>query len=152
MYTYSIYWIKEEVANHYFHKSGVLYRFLKDYQMNSDRKDLAMQFNYITYPFSYSEIINHLTNYRHLRILEQNEEKGLKIYSRDAFISLHINENQLKFRCKSLQDAEELLFPVLRQMQRLLFVIGDNIQNFGWLAPILTHSKNQEEQVLYSFL
>ncbi|CDQ39915.1 MULTISPECIES: sporulation inhibitor of replication protein SirA [Virgibacillus] len=152
MYTYSIFWIKEEVATHYFHKSGILYRFFKDYQTDPEREDLSKQFKFITYEFNENVVIDYLKKNETFTMMKQDNHHTLKIYNKETYISLHMSEKQLKFRCKTLQDAEALLFPMLRQFQPLLFIVGDNIQNFGWIAPLLRYSKTGREQVLYSFL
>src|SRR5690554_3821185 len=116
MHTYSIYWIKEAFANHYFHKSDLLYRFIRSYQRHRTRRDLYLQFNYITHYFLYEKLISHMKNY----YLETNiglhiDGSLITIFQKESCISLLIDEKHLEFRCDTLQVAEELLFPMLRK-------------------------------------
>ncbi|PAV29375.1 hypothetical protein CIL05_10925 [Virgibacillus profundi] len=153
MYTYSVYWINEEVAKHYFHKSDILYRFLRDYQNNPDRIDLITQFEYITNSFSEKKLVTHFKKqYREQKVLIKINSPRIEIYKDTTSISLHISEKQLEFRCKTLQDAEEILFPILRKFQPILFITGINIDNYGWISPVIISSNYQEKQVLYSHL
>ncbi|AIF45456.1 sporulation inhibitor of replication protein SirA [Virgibacillus sp. SK37] len=153
MDAYSIYWIKEEVAAHYFHKSNLLYHFFKDYRNDLSNDILKKQFNYITRSFPESRLISHIKNYYNNAFMLQFNGSQLIIHQKKTYISLHMDEKQLKFRCNSLQDAEEILFPMLRSFHSNLFITGRNVNNFGWISPIITSNHgNQSEQVLYSFL
>jgi hypothetical protein len=150
MYTYSIYWLTEEVAIRYFHKSGLLYRFLKEYIKQPNRIDLRKQFEYITYRFCREEIVAYMKQQKRINCIDYIDKRNMKLYNREAFITLHIDERQLKFRCETLEDAEELLFPLLRRYEPMLFIVGENICNFGWITPFLKY-RQTEEEVLFSF-
>ena len=152
MQEYSIFWIIDEITNHYFHKRDILYLFLKDYQNNPEREDLKIQHDYITKEFPKDILMSHIKKYYQKRLYLQMKGAQIEIYKNKQYITLHISEKHLKFRCETLQDAEELLFPVLRQFQLSLFIIGENTSNYGWISPILATSKHQGEQVLYSYL
>jgi hypothetical protein len=149
MNTYSIYWIKEEIANHYFHKSDILYRFIISYQCNKARNDLHMQFNYITRFFSYEKLISHMKkHYFNTNTRLHINGSHITICKNGSCISLLIKEKHIEFRCDALQDAEELLFPMLRKFQRLLFITGKN--DFGWISPVLYTNKEEVNFLLYS--
>ncbi|MFA1822156.1 sporulation inhibitor of replication protein SirA [Virgibacillus oceani] len=149
MYTYSIYCIKEEFANHYFHKSDILYRFILSYQINKARKDLQMQFNYITHYFSYEKLISHMEKY-YFNTNTKLHINGsyITISQNGDCISLLIKEKDIEFRCNTLQEAEELIFPMLRRYQPLLFITGVN--DFGWISPVLYANKDEINHLLYS--
>lgn len=140
MYEYSVIWIKEDIAKHYFHKSDILYRFIKAYQKNHDRTDLKKQYDYITNDFPETALISHMKKYLN-NVSVQVEGPQIKLNKNLHLISLHISEKHLKFRCETLQDAEETLFPILRQFQSILFIIGNNIENYGWISPVPCISK-----------
>ncbi|OZU90228.1 hypothetical protein CIL03_03535 [Virgibacillus indicus] len=150
MYEYSVYWIIEDVARHYFHKSDILYRFLKDYQDNRDRIDLAAQFAYITKNIPQKNLIPHMKQYYRDKGFIKINRSLIEIYKDGEYISLHMNEKHLKFRCKTLQVAEGILFPMLRQFQPILFITGNDIDKYGWISPVSKLSEYQREQVLYS--
>lgn len=152
MYEYSIFWVVDEIANHYFHKSDFLYRFFREFQSNQERKDLKKQYDYITNDFTKDILISHMKNHYQKSPSLQIKGPQIEIYKNKQYIALHISEKHLRFRCETLQDAEELLFPVLRQFQLSLFIIGNNIQNYGWISPKINTSNYHSEQVLYSYL
>lgn len=150
MRTYIGYWMKEEVACHYFHKSEILYRFLRDYQLNSAGENLAMQYRYITDYITVPQLIDHLKKQTKHHI--SKKENQLQIGGIAQSVSLHIDEKHLKFRCETLHDAEALLFPLLRTFHPYLFIIEDNLANYGWITPITMNREYKKEQVLYSYL
>ncbi|WP_085992112.1 sporulation inhibitor of replication protein SirA [Oceanobacillus senegalensis] len=150
MYMYSIYWIREEIANHYFHKSDILYRFFKEYENTPRRSDLKNQYNFITHFFHIDSLMTHIKNHLKKHMKVHTNGTYMEIYSGKQYISLHISEKQIKFRCESLQDAEELLFPILRLYQPYMFVVGDSYRNFGWISPVKMPRDEQKNQVLYS--
>lgn len=147
---YTGYWVKEEVACHYFHKSEVLYRFLRDYHLHSARKELQMQYNYITASLGTSQLISHIK--KHTRNNVSLTGKQLKLGKNAQSVALHIHEKHLKFHCETLYDAETLLFPVLRTFYPYLFIIENNLANYGWITPITMNRVDKKEQVLYSYL
>jgi hypothetical protein len=152
MQEYSIFWVIDEIAEHYFHKSHLLFLFYRDFQSEPGREDLKTQKEYITKRFPKEILISHIKNNYQNQAKLNIKKSTIEIYKGNQYIALHINEKHLKFRCKTLQDAEELLFPALRQFQLNLFIIGENTSNYGWISPLLTTSKYQDEQVLYSYL
>ncbi|SES77710.1 Protein of unknown function [Oceanobacillus limi] len=150
MKEYSIYWIKEEFASHYFYKSDILYRFINSYLVNKNRKDLLLQFDYITNNFPNTSIISHVK--QHLPSNSTCQIEGNQIIiKRDAqVITLHLYEKHIKFRCESLQDAERLLFPMLRLFYPFLFIVDNYYENYGWISPVTTSFEHRDHQVLYS--
>ncbi|RLL45405.1 sporulation inhibitor of replication protein SirA [Oceanobacillus piezotolerans] len=151
MEEYSIYWINEEVARNYFHKSDILYRFLVEYENNPNRVDLRKQYNYITNRFSIDILISHLRSHLKNIYSYRMKDSFIEISTTKQCIALHIGEKRLKFRSGSIQEAEELLFPILRRYQLYLFVIGNTINNYGWISPLKLSSVKREKQVLYSW-
>ncbi|MGP4107077.1 sporulation inhibitor of replication protein SirA [Virgibacillus sp. L01] len=149
---YSIYWIKEEFAHHFFHSSDVLYRFIKEYQKNKNREDLKRQYEYITMNFPKSSLISHITDNHPISSCLRAEGDRLNIYNDIQYISLHIQKKKINFRSEMIHDAEELLFPALRLFQPYLFIVGNDLNNYGWISPVTQRKKNKKGQVLYSYL
>ncbi|SHG60413.1 sporulation inhibitor of replication protein SirA [Virgibacillus sp. Bac330] len=150
MHMYSIYHLTEEVAKNYFHKSSLLYRFFMELKSQPNRSDLRRQFDYITYPICYKGILLTIQRFNSANLFVNIDKHRVSIYNKKACISLHIGEKHLKFHCETLEIAEEILFPILRSYQPLLFVVGDNIQNFGWITPILEYSQPEQNEAMYS--
>ncbi|ALX47846.1 sporulation inhibitor of replication protein SirA [Lentibacillus amyloliquefaciens] len=153
MNQYTIYWIKEEFALFFYHRSDVLYRFIKSYESDQYRDDLAMQFKYITIDIPQDNLISkikeHVPSTAHVDV----KSDTIKIYRDMQFMSLHIEEKRIKFRGDIIHDGEDLLFPVLRSFQPYFFVAGYNTYNSGWISPIRQYKgKSKTGQVLYSYL
>ncbi|WP_067728921.1 sporulation inhibitor of replication protein SirA [Oceanobacillus damuensis] len=151
MNEYSIYWIKEEVAKSYFHKSDILSRFLREYEAEPDRNDLKTQYLYITRQVRFKEILAHLNKNQAKHITVHSVGKMIYINQNDHSILLQVEGGLLNFRCKNLQEAVMLLFPMLRDFHPFLFVQGKNVPNYGWISPIIQKTSAQVRQVLYSY-
>jgi len=146
------FWMKKEFAYQYFHKSDILYRFIRAYQQEKYRKDLAMQYNYITNSFPTDKLITYIKKSSPKRVNILSQGNQLEIYKNMQSMSLHIHEKHLNFRCETLHDAEDLLFPSLRRFHPFLFIIESNSDNYGWISPISMNREYKQEQVLYSYL
>ncbi|QGS68695.1 sporulation inhibitor of replication protein SirA [Oceanobacillus sp. 143] len=81
MYEYSIYRIREEIANHYYHKSDILYRFLKEYESNKELLYLHGQFLYITNKFTQKIIELYLNKFLSKKISYKIEQSKIKIFN-----------------------------------------------------------------------
>lgn len=152
MHEYLVFWIKEEFAFHFFYKNDILYRFLVLYQNNKDREDLLMQYNYITNNLPKHTIISHLKRFHPNRLDNQSDSNQLEIYSETGHLTLYIYKKHLKILCKTIHEAEELLFPTLRLFQPFLFVMEKKKhKNYGWISPVTKKRKYNNGQVLYSY-
>lgn len=137
MNKYSIYWIKQEVAEDYFYKGDILYRFLKSYQNDKSRQDLSTQFRYITYDFCENELAEHIKVYnQHVSIKSHYSNQEVTLCKNDQYILLHVSDSHLTCMSRSLHEAEEMLFPILRMFHPLLFIISHTENNYGWISPL----------------
>ncbi|MDY0408228.1 sporulation inhibitor of replication protein SirA [Virgibacillus soli] len=150
MDVYSIYWIKEEIADHYFYKSDYLYRFFKAYEAEPNRPDLAAQFAFITKDLLKEKIMQDMLNFPYDDVTIHRKHHHIELVASKNYITLHMYEKHIKFLCPSLHDAEKLLFPVLKQFHPYLFIVGRNQYNYGWIS--LAKPTTNYEQVLYSLL
>ncbi|WP_339215153.1 sporulation inhibitor of replication protein SirA [Ornithinibacillus sp. FSL M8-0202] len=150
MKEYTVYWIKEEFAKHYYYKSDILYRFIKEYHLNQFRNDLHMQFHYITENFPKDALTSQLWRQPKNTLGKINSCEMLELGNKREFITLQIEEKHIKFRCETLQDAEALLFPTLRRFHPYLFIINSEYENYGWISPAKTITAYNNDQVLYS--
>lgn len=152
MNEYLVFWIKEEFAFHYFYKNDVLYRFLVLYQKNKDRQDLLTQYDHITNVLPKHTIISHLKRFHPNRVSSKYHSNQLEINYETQHLTLYVYKKHLRFYCKTLQDAEELLFPTLRLFQPFLFVMGKKSRgDYGWISPVTKKRKYNNGQVLYSY-
>lgn len=148
MNKYSIYWIKQEVAEHYFYKSDVLYRFLKSYQHDQNRQDLSTQYRYITHSFHEAHLAEHIKMYdHHVSIKTHWNDQKMTLSKNNQYILLQIDHSHLTCVSTSLHDAEAMLFSILRTFNPLLFIISHTENNYGWISPV-THTKYKNRQVL----
>lgn len=134
MTEYSVFWIEEEFFSHYYYRSDILFRFIRDYQYDGSRIDLCSQFHFITRYLPYTSLVTHIKRY-HSGSLEIHIE-GNRIRLKNNFYSLvlSIHKKQLVVRCPSLENAECLLFEPLRSFHPSLFIIEKDLKNYGWIA------------------
>ncbi|WP_176447040.1 sporulation inhibitor of replication protein SirA [Lentibacillus sp. CBA3610] len=150
---YAIYWIKEEFAHFFYYRSDVLYRFIKSYEYDQNREDLAMQFRYITIDIPEELLISRIMKYQPQQADTKVEANSVKIHENMRYISLHMEQKRINFRGDIIHDAEDLLFPALRSFQPYFFVVGDRPYDFGWISPVgMGKYKDRGGQVLYSYL
>lgn len=148
MNKYSVYWIKHDVAEDYFYKVDILYRFLKSYQINQDRQDLSTQFRYITYNFCAEELTKHIKLYNQQASIKNHYKiSEITLYENSHYILLHICDSHLTFMSRSLQDAEDMLFPMLRAFHPALFIMSHTENNYGWISP-MTNIEYKNRHVL----
>lgn len=150
MKEYKVYWIKEEFARHYYYKSDILYRFIQEYHAKQARHDLVSQFHFITESFPKDSIKSQLIRQPLNTLNLLGKDNHVEIGNSHNYISLHIAEKQIKFRCETLQDAETLLFPTLRRLHTYLFIVDSSYENFGWISPVKLSNGYNSGQVLYS--
>lgn len=152
MNEYYVYCIKEEVAEGYFYKYDLLYRFLKSFQENNERIDLSRQFNYITIEYPFNLLTYILPNLKKVPSIQMiKKDKQIDLYTKSGNISVFLHKNYLKVHCSTLQEAETILFPALKLFYPYLFIMGTNVDEYGWISPhVLHNSYFLEKQTLYS--
>lgn len=149
MNEYQVFWIKEAFAYRYFIKSDILYRFFEQYNSNQHREYVNKQFIYVTREFSRQSMLHHINkNQKNMDLHIKNND--VYIRSGDIFIILSLYRSHLAFQCHTLHDAEQLLLPLLRSFHPLLFILGKNAPEFGWITPLISSTNFRKEQVLYS--
>lgn len=148
---YMVYWLKPEVALHYFHKTDILYRFFKAYQEHTEHPDLARQFKYITCPFSKQQLLHHIFQQYNQLLNIRIEEQKIEIKQDGQAIFIYVSEHALSFFCDSLHVAENLLFPILKTINPYLFVMSYHSDHYGWLMPMKENYLKNNRQLLYSY-
>lgn len=115
------------------------------------REDLTKQYHYITNEFPKASLISYVTQQQSSNTNLSRKDNQIEISRNMQYISLHIHQKHLNFRSEILHDAEELLFPALRLFQPSLFIAGNNVDDYGWISPVIRKEKDKSEQVLYSY-
>lgn len=151
MNTYFIFWIKEEFIDDLFYKGDLLYQFLDSYLNDLDNHNLHNQYAYITNEFSKSALIPYFKSEHLCRENIKIANNKIEIYNEFQYISLHIYKKHLLFQCETLLDAEELLLSSLRRYNSHLFILGKDIENFGWITPVINNEEYKSEQQLTLF-
>jgi len=150
MYTYSIFCVKAKVGSHYFYKTEILYRFLKEFRENRSRNYLQLQYEYITEPLTLDIITTYIQLYTSEVVMEKRD-KHLKLYWKDKNLTIYEDDQHVEFTCDSIEDAEYFLFPALRKLKLYFFVTGHHVKHdYGWLS-FIKKNKTINKQILYSF-
>jgi len=148
---YTVIRVRKEIAQYYFHKSDILYRFFMTHKYNEHKDYLKRQYSYITKIFSVDELVCQLRDVYSSRSIAFQKRSDIEISTEEHKMSLHISEKQIKFWCDTMLDAEVLLFPALRNVYSYLFVVCEDRVNYGWVSPIITKNLQKQKQVLYSY-
>ncbi len=149
MYTYSVFCVKAEVANHYFYKTGILYRFIKEFRENRNCTYLQLQYKYITEPLDLGMIASFIQS-SDQEIAIEKRDSHLKFFWRDKLLTVYEDERHIEFTCESLQDAEDFLFPILRNLPLYFFITRNTMKDYGWLS-FMKNNNIKNKQLLYSF-
>ncbi|HEY4601646.1 MAG TPA: sporulation inhibitor of replication protein SirA [Cerasibacillus sp.] len=150
MQIYSIYWIKETFAKHFFYKSDIVYRFIKTYHATK-RDDLVRQFQFITHSFSEATVQSQLTKYLAKKYQIQYEGNSVIITSTTFTMTVYIYEKYIVLYCHSLEEAEAVLFPIFRLLDLNFFIMSHTHPRFGWIASLMDKKdKRSRNEVLYS--
>src|SRR5699024_5430326 len=126
MYTYSIFCVKAEIADHYYYKTGILYRFFKEFQENPNYNYLKLQYRYITEPLTL-EMISSQLHRSDKRIEQEIRGKSIKLYYEDKTLVIYEDERHVKLSCASLEYAEACFLPILRQLPLYFFITRNSM-------------------------
>lgn len=150
MKAYYVFWIKSEVAQHYFYKGDILYRFLKLYQQDQNKYDLSIQFDYVTNNISRHDLFSYFKKINLPNVYIGEKGNTIELYTKEQYITLHIHEKHLLFYCDTIYDAENLLFPILRNFHPLLFIMCIHTDDYGWISPVKNEQALKHNMELYS--
>ncbi|MFZ3587820.1 sporulation inhibitor of replication protein SirA [Bacillus sp. DJP31] len=140
MREYTIYWIEEEFAHHYFGREKMFYHLFEEYTsaIGELRPILNKQVNYVTKPIPVLHINQFIqnemktkTNYRfieELHIFQANKNKSKA--------TLHVSEQHLTLVGTGEYEAEMTFFELLRKWDSRFLAVDTNQMRFGWLTPI----------------
>lgn len=131
MYTYSIFSVKPEIATHYLYKTGILYRFLLEYQDKPIDSYLQLQYNYVMAPLSLQRIASLLEK---SEIQLDKRDKYMEISWEGKSLTVYEDGRHVEITCESMEHMEEFFFPALRKSPGFYFVISSRMNDYGWLS------------------
>src|SRR5690625_6649710 len=89
MKKYKLYWIQKEVANYFYYKGDILYRFLLEY-LQSKSYHTIIQYDYITKEMPHSDLIMYIKEKCKLHNIEviqkRSEEHTSELQSRGHLV------------------------------------------------------------------
>lgn len=148
MLQYQIFAIKKDFAYHYYYKGDMLYRFIQHYVENKHCEDFSKQYHYITRDIPENVFLSNLKQKNiNSKVIDP---QTIQISDTHQKIYLQIHKRHITIYCPSLIEPEKLIFPLLRKLNRHLFVVGINVQEYGWLTS-LSKIEDMHHQELYSF-
>ncbi|TCT26667.1 uncharacterized protein DUF2522 [Melghiribacillus thermohalophilus] len=133
---YSLYWLKDDFAFHYYHKSDVLYHFLFQYQMQSTDSIYEKQFQFITRTLPKEAIIEHLQSRLGNRYHVYTDKRRIDIRYDYVNVKIDCYDKEWVIHSSSLQEAEIMFFEALRGYHPSFFVVNYDQEQYGWLSPI----------------
>ncbi|SET38690.1 Protein of unknown function [Salinibacillus kushneri] len=134
MQKFSLYLIKEPIADQYYHKSDILYHFLRRYSSSVEDEVYLKQFHFITESMLTNELI--------LFIQQQYPDHSVRVSPNELYINFPDNQFKMTVQPReciiegsSLHEVEKTIFEHLRFFYSSFFVINRASQQFGWLSP-----------------
>lgn len=152
MNEYTIYWIDENVAKHYFHKSDLLHRFFLEYAEKQDEIIYRKQFRFITRKLHFYKFVMHLQTFSKPDIIVKRIGNRVRVKRGKESLCLYIENGELVLKCHHLISAVSILFPILEDIHPYFFVQGKDTPQYGWISPKPIKALEDESQVLYNFL
>ncbi|HLS35667.1 MAG TPA: sporulation inhibitor of replication protein SirA [Bacillota bacterium] len=150
MKKYKLYWIQKEVANYFYHKGDILYRFLLEY-LQSKSYHTIIQYDYITKEMPHSDLIMYIKEKCKLHNIEViQKEQTIQLQQKETIINVMINDTNIEIFSRTIHCAEKVIFPILRTFEPSLFIVGEAKNEYGWIAPFRHEERFKTNEKLYS--
>ncbi|QHS22342.1 sporulation inhibitor of replication protein SirA [Virgibacillus sp. MSP4-1] len=134
MQKFSLFLIKENVADAYYHKSDILFHFLQRYPSLKNDEVYRKQFLYITQEISTDHLIQFIQKQYPTQSVRTSAHQ-LYITYQSAHIKITVNPTECTVEGSSLHEVEQFVFEYLRSFYSTFFVVNIADQQFGWLSP-----------------
>lgn len=137
---YTIFWIEEEFAHHYFGREGMFYRLFKEVEelTHQEPSILTKQFEYITKSIPGIHInqfiemeMSSMNNY-----VVSKEGHCLSLQNGKSKAILSVEERSIKLVGIGNFEAEMVFFDLLRKWDTRFLAIDFEKKRFGWISPI----------------
>ncbi|MBO8155137.1 MAG: sporulation inhibitor of replication protein SirA [Bacillaceae bacterium] len=132
----SLFWLKDDFAFHYYHKSDLLYHFFSQYHSNPFDSVYKKQFQFITRDLPRDQIIQHIKARLGSRYFVHNDKRKIDIQYDYIQLSIECYDKEWIIHCSSLQEAEIMFFEALRGYHSTFFVVNFEEDQYGWLSPV----------------
>jgi hypothetical protein len=140
MREYTIYWIEEEFAHHYFGRESMFYRLFTEAReiVANDEHFLKKQVKYITKSIPGIHINQFIQAEMKSKTSYRLTKEGHMIQVQDgkSKACLSVNERFLTLRGMGNYEAEMLFFELLRKWDTRFLAIDFNQMRFGWISPM----------------
>ncbi|WP_194841268.1 sporulation inhibitor of replication protein SirA [Salinibacillus xinjiangensis] len=136
MQKYTLYLINDEVVEHYYHKSNLLYDFLRKYNSSMNDEVYMKQFDYITKEIPCEKLLDFIKQQVRSHFLIEAYRNELAIASESMSLRFRCDQKECMVISSSLHDVEKLLFEHLRAFHHAFFVVNQSENQFGWLSPL----------------
>ncbi|MBM6618344.1 sporulation inhibitor of replication protein SirA [Bacillus suaedaesalsae] len=140
MREYTIFWIEEEFAYHYFGREGMFYRLFKEVHELPQQNDsiLTKQMEYITK--SIPGI--HINQFIEIEMSKNGnyevtkEGHCLTLQNGKSKARLFVNERSIMLVGVGNYEAEMIFFDLLRKWDSRFLAIDFVQKRFGWISPV----------------
>ncbi|MCP8616424.1 sporulation inhibitor of replication protein SirA [Salirhabdus salicampi] len=132
----SLFWIREEFAKHYFHKSDLLYAFLREYKKEHADQTYNRQFDFITKDIPFAKISRYLHDKLKGSAKVHIGINHISIEHQNLQMAIQCDRKEWTILCSSMEEAELMLFEYMRGFHTSFFVMDVHNHQYGWLAPI----------------
>ncbi|WP_246939675.1 sporulation inhibitor of replication protein SirA [Bacillus pinisoli] len=140
MREYTIYWMEEEFAHHYFGREGMFYNlFAESNVARGELKTiLSKQVDYITKPIPSIHFNQFIESE-----LKQNKSyhftiNGHCVEGQDSgsFACLAVSERSMTLVAKGKYEAEMVFFELLKKWDSRFLAVNVKQASFGWISPV----------------
>ncbi|GGC97948.1 sporulation inhibitor of replication protein SirA [Pontibacillus salipaludis] len=139
MREYALFWIKDEFSSHYFHKTNILFDFLKEWKYHPDHTLSTTQFQYVTKPIPLDMLVHYVTekNRKPVEMTYYQNKMSFVIQCKGQNIRLtQMSDREVRITAESLHQAETMIFETLRTFNHSFFIMDEDMRQYGWIAPI----------------
>ncbi len=132
MQQYYLYIMNKECFSKYYHKSYVLYDFLKEYKRLHHNKLYQRQFHFITQPVPTEKIYQYLVMNSNLTI--KKNRNGFLLEDGNIRIKIERKRKEWMIDANCIHELEMFLFDYLRELDYPFFVVNFTESQYGWLS------------------
>lgn len=152
MIKYTLYWIEKDVAQYFYHKGELLYRFFLEY-LQSNNQHTIVQYEYITNYIPHTDLKTYIAKKGRIRDMQVAQiDERLQLTCKNLQVDLIFKNKAIEIHAESLLAAETVIFPILRNFKSSFFIIGEDSKEYGWISPFLSKDRKKKDERLYSFL
>jgi hypothetical protein len=140
MREYTIYWIQEEFAHHYFGREGMFFRLFTEAKESAfvDEHILKKQVNYVTKSIPGIHINQFIETEMRSKTSYRLTKEGhmIQVQNGNSKACLCVKEQYLTLWGEGNYEAEMMFFELLRKWDTRFLAMDFKQNRFGWISPI----------------